>query len=398
MLPQTELSLEHILKHHELYLKSRRERGLSHKPFVVCISGCQGSGKTTLCNTLIHILRQAPYNLNVVGFSLDDLYLTRTDQIELAKDNPGNRLLEHRGQAGSHDLNLGCTVFKQLLESEGELVLIPTYNKLLHNGRGDRMDESTWQKVYGPIDIVLFEGWSLGFKALPDKELERIYQEKKDDEKVYFTRFAIEHLRKVNQYLTYYEQELYPFMDIFIHLSPEYLDQVYVWRLEQEHHAKEASGMEGLSDQAVREFVDLYMPAYELYLPRLLEVGFFGQGPHGESLKDYEGWKRRDGGYSGAERHMQMTLDRDRRVIRSKRIKEAVLESSFTSAAEEDNEGLGTHHWWAGHGGIIAGCAFIGILGWMMFNRRQYWTQWNLTSLTTDKMTSYYKYIRRFNV
>ncbi|KAG0173528.1 hypothetical protein DFQ28_008200 [Apophysomyces sp. BC1034] len=371
MLPQTEASLEHILQHREQFLKARRDRGLPSKPLVVCVSGCQGSGKTTLSDTLVHILREEPYNLSVVAFSLDDIYLTRNDQVKLAENNPGNQLLQFRGQAGSHDLSLAQTVFKVLLENNGESVRIPSYDKSLHAGRGDRLDESAWKEVYGPLDIVLFEGWSLGFKPLPKKEIERLYQtKKKSNELVRFTQHPIEHIQKMNEYLRFYERDLYPLMDIFIHLSPENREQVYHWRLEQEHHAKESRGVEGLSDEAVREFVDTYMPAYELYLPRLIEVGFFGQGRHGENLKDYEGLNRRDGGYSGAERHMHMTLDQDRRVIRSQRIKESVLEKLQTSAPG-DNKSQGADSRWI-NGRFIVSCTLVGILGFMVFSRRQH--------------------------
>ena len=35
-------------------------------------------------------------------------------------------------------------------------------------GRGDRADPDTWPLVQGPVDVVLFEGWSLGFSPVDD--------------------------------------------------------------------------------------------------------------------------------------------------------------------------------------------------------------------------------------
>ncbi|CAI7811161.1 unnamed protein product, partial [Closterium sp. NIES-54] len=35
------------------------------------------------------------------------------------------------------------------------------------SGRGDRSPEAGWAAVEGPVDVVLFEGWMLGFHALP---------------------------------------------------------------------------------------------------------------------------------------------------------------------------------------------------------------------------------------
>ena len=38
------------------------------------------------------------------------------------------------------------------------------YDKSLNNGKGDRADPSKFRKVEGPIDLVIVEGWMLGFK------------------------------------------------------------------------------------------------------------------------------------------------------------------------------------------------------------------------------------------
>jgi D-glycerate 3-kinase len=40
------------------------------------------------------------------------------------------------------------------------------YDKSAFQGKGDRADESTWPSVEGPLDLVLFEGWMLGFKPV----------------------------------------------------------------------------------------------------------------------------------------------------------------------------------------------------------------------------------------
>ena len=50
-------------------------------------------------------------------------------------------------------------------------VFIPQYNKSLNKGKGDRDDPSNFRKVDGPIDLVIVEGWMLGFK--PANSLEQ---------------------------------------------------------------------------------------------------------------------------------------------------------------------------------------------------------------------------------
>ena len=43
---------------------------------------------------------------------------------------------------------------------------VPRYDKSAFAGTGDRADESSWPNVTGPLDVVLFEGWMLGFNAI----------------------------------------------------------------------------------------------------------------------------------------------------------------------------------------------------------------------------------------
>ena len=59
---------------------------------------------------------------------------------------------------------------------------------------------------------------------------------------------------------------------------------------------------QGMTDEAVVKFVDLYYPAYELYLPRLHEQGFFAAGKAEE----------------GAARQLMITQDIGRAMVRSR--------------------------------------------------------------------------------
>ncbi|KAM0001300.1 putative glycerate 3-kinase [Helianthus debilis subsp. tardiflorus] len=40
-----------------------------------------------------------------------------------------------------------------------------------YNGRGDRAVPSVWPEVEGPLTVVLFEGWMLGFKHVPSEAI-----------------------------------------------------------------------------------------------------------------------------------------------------------------------------------------------------------------------------------
>ncbi|KAI8883393.1 P-loop containing nucleoside triphosphate hydrolase protein [Backusella circina FSU 941] len=349
MLPQTEESLSHILKHYETFKKQNHGQ-----PMVVGVSGCQGSGKTTLCDTLVHLLKEQPHQLRVVSFSLDDVYLTRQEQVKLAETYAGNPLYQQRGQAGSHDLKLANQTLSALLKANEQPVPIPAYDKSLHSGKGDRVDKSKWKTPSAPFDIILFEGWMVGFKPVLDRNL------------IQTNGLSLDQIRVLNEQLKPYETELYPFFDIFIHLSPNKLEQVYQWRLQQEHHMKSTRGVSGLSDDDVRLFVDTYMPAYQLYLPRLDQVGFYGQGQHGETLKPYEGPKRADGHYSEPGRHLRIGLDQDRHVTKVECI-EACLnkkkDNNKSKAVIGYNASRTTR--------VLISCAVVGVVGLFGFTRRK---------------------------
>ena len=116
--------------------------------------------------------------------SIDDLYLPHDRQEELAKSHPANPLVQHRGQPSTHDLELGKKVFQDLANRESH-VKIPSYDKSAFNGAGDQNPESEWQTVNKegspPIEVVVFEGWCVGFRALGDEQVEEKWKAAKGD-------------------------------------------------------------------------------------------------------------------------------------------------------------------------------------------------------------------------
>lgn len=46
---------------------------------------------------------------------------------------------------------------------------VPRYDKSAYDGKGDRADEATWPSIKAPVDVVLFEGWMLGFTPVSDE-------------------------------------------------------------------------------------------------------------------------------------------------------------------------------------------------------------------------------------
>ncbi|KAL0907779.1 hypothetical protein M5K25_022214 [Dendrobium thyrsiflorum] len=147
-------------------------------PLVIGISAPQGSGKTTLVFALEYLFRRT--GRNAATLSIDDFYLTAEEQAKLRSQNPGNALLEFRGNAGSHDLQFSLdtlTALKELTKA-GMKMKLPRYDKSSHGGRGDRADPSEWPEVEGPLTVVLFEGWMLGFQPLPSDVVKAVDPQK----------------------------------------------------------------------------------------------------------------------------------------------------------------------------------------------------------------------------
>ncbi|KAF9939446.1 hypothetical protein BGZ75_006529 [Mortierella antarctica] len=254
-----------------------------------------------MTNKLVATLSGAPHNLRVVTLSMDDLYLPFKEQEALRQKHPENKLLEFRGLPGTHDINLGTQTFNALcaanlathsrIEQGGErgqmeergpdhstpriAVAVPSYDKALHAGRGDQLPREQWPVVQGPFDVVLFEGWSLGFRSVRDPaKLFEIYQQHATCPPHYLGQHSFASLEMVNRSLEEYEREWYSFLDVFVHLSAPSLATVYRWRAEQERDLWARKGT-GMTEDQVKEFVSRFMPAYEVYLERLKQDNLF---------------------------------------------------------------------------------------------------------------------------
>ena len=216
----------------------------AERPIVIGMSGAQGSGKTTLmadvCGQIVG------RGGRLVTLSIDDFYLTHDEQLALARRHPGNRFLQHRGYPGTHDVALGVGVLTALRTLKaGSSLRLPGYNRSAFEGTGDRLPESDWREVAGPLDLVVLEGWMLGFTPVEDAHL------------------ADPALQAVNELLRSYAA-WHALLDGFIWLEPE--DHMFVreWRVEAEERAI-AAGRAGMSPERIAAFVEAFIPAYALY-------------------------------------------------------------------------------------------------------------------------------------
>ncbi|GJC96995.1 D-glycerate 3-kinase [Colletotrichum higginsianum] len=223
---------------------------------MIGLNGVQGVGKTTLVKALAEMLTKLGYSTLV--FSIDDLYLKHEDQVALAQSHPDNFLVQQRGEPGTHDMQLARAFFDSITGGSPP--------KCHHTTRQPfPAKETVSPRANGPspgqpkVQVVIFEGWCVGFRALPDPEVEAKWKGHSRT----LQQHKLEHLLLVNERLKEYDT-MTDLLDVFIHIDAEDTQYVYDWRLQQETALRQERGT-GMTDEQVIKFVDGYYPAYELF-------------------------------------------------------------------------------------------------------------------------------------
>lgn len=163
------------IERHQDFCQQQKQR----RPFILGLTSLQGCGKSTLATDIVEALNKR-HHCCAVEVSLDDLYLTHTEHQDLQKTNsekPVNKLLKVRGQPVTHDISLARETLAQFAGIERDAnstITLPIFDKSLFNGDGDRLPEDQWRqlKLDPPIQILVFEGWCVGFRSLSDEEVE----------------------------------------------------------------------------------------------------------------------------------------------------------------------------------------------------------------------------------
>ncbi len=283
--------LSHLAKHRKQHAGEANPR-----PLIVGLNGVQGVGKTTLVRALAHTLQERE-GVPTLVVSLDDFYLTHADQRSLAAAHPDNALIQHRGEPGTHDLPLLNTFLTSLLANHHPTP-IPQYSKSAFSGQGDRLPASLWPSTSptNPPHILLLEGWCIGFRPLPDSEVQSRHASLTNNRTLHLHPLAS--LLFINDQLRGSDTLVNQQLDAFVHIDAKDIEWVYAWRAEQEAQLRRETGGLGMDEDEVRRFVDGYYPAYELFTEGVRE-GVFG------------GEKGREG------RQLRVVVGRDRRVVGS---------------------------------------------------------------------------------
>ena len=220
------------------------------KTLIIGLAGGQGSGKTTISSILTLIL-QKYFRLNVFKVSIDDFYKTRRERkIMSITKHP---LLMTRGVPGTHDIDLMLKFFKKVKSKNFINLEIPKFNKAID----DRYKKNLWYKLKFKPDVVIFEGWCVGAKAQTNKQLktpinslERVYDQ------------SIKWRSYVNIQLKTKYNILFKQLDGLLYLKAKNFNILRNWRLKQERklwvQTKNKKNLKIMSSGDVINFMQTY--------------------------------------------------------------------------------------------------------------------------------------------
>ncbi|SHF62153.1 D-glycerate 3-kinase [Microbulbifer donghaiensis] len=219
------------------------DRRSPERTLVVGICGGQGSGKSTLTDFLQLVWAQM--DLRCAGFSLDDIYLTKTERQGLAKTV--HPLLITRGVPGTHDVQLGLDTIAALCNADAHSETpIPQFDKSID----DRAPRCDWPIHRGRVDILLFEGWCVGARPWQGAEAAINALERREDAAGIWRSY-------VNTQLAGPYRELFAMLDLLLMLKVPSMECVLEWRRLQEQKLRARSGR-GMSDDELARFVQHY--------------------------------------------------------------------------------------------------------------------------------------------
>ena len=193
------------------------------KPFLIGLAGGQGTGKTTT-SSIIKIILEKYFKLNVFKISIDDFYKTRKERVFLSKKI--HPMLLTRGVPGTHDINMMLNFFKKVKSKKFKSLQLPNFNKAID----DRFAKKWWYNIKKRPDVIIFEGWCVGAKPEKNATLNKAINsmEKKKDQKKIWRKY-------VNQHLKLKYKDLYSQLNCLIYLKAKNFSLLQKWRLKQEN-------------------------------------------------------------------------------------------------------------------------------------------------------------------
>ena len=212
------------------YILNRIKKNIYYdKKNIIGIHGPQGVGKTSLNKYLKKNLNNDKFN--VIFLSLDDFYL-KINEMKTFLKNSSNNLYKFRGFPGTHDIELLYNTINNLINDKK--TLLPVFDKTIDNGFGDRVKYNEFNDKY---NIILFEGWMIGYEPFLDNI---------DEEYNLFN----ENLKKY--------KKIQDLVTLWICIETDNLDNIIDWRFS-------AEPKNGMNKETFLEFMKPYFKIYKKY-------------------------------------------------------------------------------------------------------------------------------------
>ena len=209
------------------------------------IGGSQGIGKSSFILIIMKTLEKF-YNKKVLGLSLDNYYLKKSERKILSKEI--HPLLVTRGVPGTHNIKKLIN-HVQNFDNDNLPFSIPVFDKF----KDDRIRKQiTINKKY---DLLILEGWCCGAKYLEKNYLKKNINilERKFDKDFKWRNFY--NKKQKNEY-----QSLFNLFDIKIFMKAPSFKYVLNWRLKQETNNK--SKLDNVKKMNINE-IKIFIQHYE---------------------------------------------------------------------------------------------------------------------------------------
>ena len=233
----------------------------SEKPYLLCFTGGQGSGKTTLSFFVQKVLTEI-LNRPSMGFSIDDIYKSQEERKLLAKKI--HPLCYVRGVPGTHDINMGLDLIEKLSCAEPNTVTrIPSFCK----PEDQHYPKDKWPTYIGKPDFIFFDAWCGGARPLPEENWSPPYNklEMEEDPNGIWSKWS-------NKELSKDYQTLFSMFDLLLMIKVPSMDFVYESRWIQEQTLAKTIRDPALKDKIMtKEEVYRFVMHYERLTHYILE-------------------------------------------------------------------------------------------------------------------------------
>jgi D-glycerate 3-kinase len=216
------------------------------RPWLIGLSGLQGSGKSTLSAQLVEFA--ARRGIAALALSIDDFYFGRAARLRLARDV--HPLLATRGVPGTHDVDLLLGTLDALRKATPRRAArVPRFDK----GLDTRVAPSRWPSIARMPEFVILEGWCVGVPPQDAAALRRpVNQLERDEDRDARWR------NWVNAQLAQHYVPLWQRLDRLVMLQAPAWAIVARWRDEQERALRRRNAPRAMSAEALRRFLMHY--------------------------------------------------------------------------------------------------------------------------------------------